>query len=557
MSELKQFKLPDVGEGLTEADIVKWLVQPGDSITINQIIVEIETAKALVELPSPYEGVVQDLLVPEGETADVGTPIITVDVSTQAGTGVAAPAAAPAAPPGTAADGLAAEGRAAAVPAAPGPAAGAPAGAGPPASGPAADGPPAQGLSAEVPAIPAAGAPEPPVEISSPPEEGAVEPGIYGSPAPKAERQAVLVGYGVKLGSTKRRTRKPASGAEARAGAVPASPTSQASPANGNAQSQGERVTVLAKPPVRKLAKELGVDLSTLSGTGPSGSITRDDIQAAASAPPAGEQAAGERAAGEQAPGTSPGTEVTGLTKVSAMRLASLPREERIAIRGVRKHTAAAMTLSAFTAPHVTEFLQIDITETMAATVRLRSLPEFEGIRVSPLLLLAKALLVAADRHPMINSSWDEAAQEIVVKHYVNLGIAAATSRGLVVPSVKDAHALSLPGLAQAINELAETARAGRSTPADLRGGTITITNVGVFGVDTGTPIITPGEAAILAFGQVKDAPWVVDGQLAVRKVCTLSLSFDHRIVDGDTGSAVLREVGAMLTDPLRMLAWS
>jgi 2-oxoisovalerate dehydrogenase E2 component (dihydrolipoyl transacylase) len=193
----------------------------------------------------------------------------------------------------------------------------------------------------------------------------------------------------------------------------------------------------------------------------------------------------------------------------------------------------------------------------MAATARLKSLPEFEGVRVSPLLLVAKALLVAASRHPMINSSWDEAAQEIVIKHYVNLGIAAATDRGLVVPSVKDAHALTLPELAQAIGQLAETARAGRSTPADLSGGTITITNVGVFGVDSGTPIITPGEAAILAFGQVKDSPWVVDGQLAVRKVCTLSLSFDHRIVDGDMGSAVLREVGAMLTDPLRMLAWS
>src|SRR5262249_23032777 len=155
----------------------------------------------------------------------------------------------------------------------------------------------------------------------------------------------------------------------------------------------------------------------------------------------------------------------------------------------------------------------------------------------------------AADRHPMINSAWDEAAQEIVVKHYVNLGIAAATDRGLIVPNVKDAHTLSLPGLARAITELTETARAGRASPADLRGGTITITNVGVFGVDSGTPILTPGEAAILAFGQVKDAPWVVDGELAVRKVCTLSLSFDHRIVDGDTGSAVLRDVGAMLTE--------
>ncbi|MGN6795074.1 MAG: dihydrolipoamide acetyltransferase family protein [Streptosporangiaceae bacterium] len=522
MSELKQFKLPDVGEGLTEADIVKWLVQPGDPISINQIIVEIETAKAVVELPSPYDGVVQDLLVPEGETADVGTPIITVNVEAEAGNGVAAPSVAP----------VAAE---PAAPAATEP------------DAPAAAAPEATETQASAPT----GVPEPPSEISSAPEEGAVEPGVYGSPAPKEERQAVLVGYGVKLGSTKRRARKPvagapastASGGSARSAAEPAGPRAP----NGAAEMQGERVAVLAKPPVRKLAKDLGVDLSALSGTGPAGSITRDDIQAAASAGPAADETAA----------AAPGAEATGLTRVAAMRLASLPREERIAIRGVRKHTAAAMTSSAFTAPHVTEFLQIDITETMAATARLKSLPEFEDIRVSPLLLVAKALLVAADRHPMINASWDQEAQEIVVKHYVNLGIAAATDRGLVVPSVKDAHALSLPGLAQAINELAATARAGKSTPADLRGGTITITNVGVFGVDTGTPIITPGEAAILAFGQIKDAPWVVGGQLAVRKVCTLSLSFDHRIVDGDTGSAVLREVGAMLTDPLRMLAWS
>jgi pyruvate dehydrogenase E2 component (dihydrolipoamide acetyltransferase) len=223
----------------------------------------------------------------------------------------------------------------------------------------------------------------------------------------------------------------------------------------------------------------------------------------------------------------------------------------------VRKHTAAAMVASAFTAPHVTEFLQIDVTETMAAVGRLRGMPEFEGVRVSPLLLVARALIIAAGRSPLINASWDEAAQEIVVKHYVNLGIAAATERGLIVPNVKDAQALSLPALAVALTQLAETARAGKATPADLSGGTITITNVGVFGVDTGTPILTPGEAAILAFGQIRDAPWVVDGLLAVRQVCTLALSFDHRIVDGQLGSAVLRDVGAMLTDPLRMLAWS
>ena len=288
---------------------------------------------------------------------------------------------------------------------------------------------------------------------------------------------------------------------------------------------------VLAKPPVRKLAKDLGVNLAGLAGTGPGGSITREDVQAA----------------------------VRGLAAPAAARtaIAAVPREERIAVRGVRKHTAAAVTASAFTAPHVTEFLQVNVTATMGAVGQVAGLPEFADIRVSPLLFVAKALLLAAARYPMINSSWDEDAQEIVVKHYVNLGIAAATERGLIVPNIKDAHALTLPALAHALADLAATARSGKTSPAEMAGGTITITNVGVFGVDSGTPILTPPEAAILAFGQVKDAPWVVDGQLAVRKVTTLSLSFDHRIVDGDLGAAVLRDVGAMLNDPLRMLAWS
>ena len=515
MSELKQFRLPDVGEGLTEADIVRWHVHPGDKVTVNQIIVEIETAKAVVELPSPYEGVVADLLVPEGSTADVGSPIIAVRVGE----------------------------------------------AGPDDAGAGGD----------------TSAAELVTGIGSPPTEGAVEPGMHGSPAPKVERQAVLVGYGVKLGATKRRARKAVGGAvsaavvQAPAPAVAPAVASATAPAAAQAAAQAAGANgaadghlpqagtaVLAKPPVRKLARDLGVDLSQLTGTGPAGSITRDDVQAAIGAQAAG-AAGAVRAVGaaEAAGAAAMPTGEPGLDRVAAMRLASLPREERIPIRGVRKHTAAAMAASAFTAPHVSEFLQIDITETMTATARIRSLPEFDEVRVSPLLLVAKALLIAAARHPLINSSWDEAAQEIVVKHYVNLGIAAATDRGLIVPSVKDAHALSLPELARALAGLAETARAGKSSPADLRGGTITITNVGVFGVDTGTPIITPGEAAILAFGQIKDAPWVLGGQLAVRKVCTLALSFDHRIVDGDLGSAVLRDVGAMLTDPLRMLAWS
>jgi pyruvate dehydrogenase E2 component (dihydrolipoamide acetyltransferase) len=300
-------------------------------------------------------------------------------------------------------------------------------------------------------------------------------------------------------------------------------------------QEPASRVAVLAKPPVRKLARDRGVDLATVTGTGPGNTVTREDVLAAADAPLAPAAAA---------PATS------------APVADGMVREERIPIRGVRKHTAAAVSASAFTAPHVTEFLQIDITETMSAVERLKALPDFAEVRVSPLLLVARALLIAVARNPMINGRWDEASQEIVVPNYVNLGIAASTARGLIVPNIKDAHALGLPALARALNELTQTARAGKATPAGLTGGTITITNVGVFGVDSGTPILTPGEAAILAFGRVREAPWVHQGLLAVRRVTTLALSFDHRIVDGDLGSAVLTDVGAMLTDPLRMLAW-
>jgi 2-oxoisovalerate dehydrogenase E2 component (dihydrolipoyl transacylase) len=458
-TQRREFRLPDVGEGLTEADIVTWRVKPGDTVIVNQIIVDIETAKAVVELPSPYAGVVAALLVGEGQTVDVGTPIIAVDV------------------PGAA------------------PQPGGPAPAGP--AAPAAD-----------PAAIAAAGPRPSSEDLIPPVP------------PAEERQAVLVGYGVRAGATTRRARKAPAGNGFVAETAPAA-------ANG---APGGHPSVLAKPPVRKLARELGVDLVGLAGSGPGGSITRDDVQ---------------QAAGTPAP-------------APALSLAGLPGagEERIPIRGVRKHTAAAVAASARQAPHVTEFLQVDVGATVDAVRRLRELPEFAGVRVSPLLLVARALTTAVARHPVINSTWDEDAQEIVVKHYVNLGVAAATERGLIVPTIKGAHAMSLPALARALAGLADTARAGQASPADLTGGTITITNVGVFGVDAGTPIITPPEAAILAVGQIRDAPWVVDGELAVRKVTTLSLSFDHRIVDGDLGSAVLRDIGAMLHDPLRMLAW-
>ncbi|MEV4836042.1 dihydrolipoamide acetyltransferase family protein [Nonomuraea sp. NPDC049486] len=455
----REFRLPDVGEGLTEAEIVRWRVQPGDEVKVNQIVVEIETAKSIVELPIPWDGVVAALMAEEGQTVDVGVPVIAVDTLEEAGT--------------------------------------------------------QERLAEDL--------------VPSPPEEGAVEPGAHGGPAPKEERQAVLVGYGVKTGTTRRRPRKTPTPATIPAPPV-ANPARTATPGAGETAEAEEpapaapgRVAVLAKPPVRKLAKDLGVDLTTLTGTGPQGTITREDVHAA----------------------------------VAQVTPAETPDEERVPIKGVRKMTAQAMVGSAFTAPHVTEFLQVDVTETMTAVRRLRAMPDFAEVRVSPLLLVAKAVLVAAARHPMINSVWDEASQEIVVKRYVNLGIAAATPRGLLVPNIKNAHRLPLPALARALNELAETAREGRTQPAEMAGGTITITNVGVFGVDTGTPILNPGESAILAFGQVRDMPWVVDGELAVRKVTTLALSFDHRVVDGELGSLFLRDVGAMLEDPLHMLAWS
>jgi len=522
----KEFRLPDVGEGLTEADIVSWHVKAGDTVTINQVIVDIETAKAVVELPSPYAGTVTALLVDEGQTIDVGVPIIAFDVP---GAGDADPAPTQDTVPGRAQE--------------------------------------------------------------RPQKQ-----------APEA-RQPVLVGYGVKPGSTSRRPRKrpptrpgsypttpsapptgspptggPGNGVGGSAGGVapapsagfpagiklppgipapPAPPASSAPPASPPATAQGQhtrnRPRVQAKPPVRRLARDLGVELGGLAGSGPEGSVTREDVERAAGEARNRSEAKAPAPAAEPHVAADLGHERAARSSLAGSSLA----EERIAVRGVRKHTAAAMVASAFTAPHVTEFLQVDVTETMAAARRARDLPEFAGVKVSPLVFVAKALLVAVRRHPMINSSWDEAAQEIVVKRPVNLGIAVAAERGLLVPNVKAADALPLAGLAQAIDGLAATARAGKTTPADLAGGTITITNVGVFGVDAGTPILMPGEAAILAFGQVRDLPWVVSGELAVRKVTTLSLSFDHRIVDGELGSAVLRDVGSMLEDPIRMLAWS
>ncbi|MFF3390852.1 dihydrolipoamide acetyltransferase family protein [Streptomyces sp. NPDC002669] len=479
-ARFREFKMPDVGEGLTEAEILKWYVQPGDTVTDGQVVCEVETAKAAVELPIPFDGVVHELRFPEGTTVDVGQVIIAVDVAP--GSGDAAPAGAAAAAPAPAAEVTA----------------------------------------------PAAGTPAP----AEPEPE-----------APKG-RQPVLVGYGVAETSTKRRARK------GTAAPVPAAAAAIQGEMNGHgAALAAPKDRPLAKPPVRKLAKDLGIDLATVVPTGKDGIITREDVHAAATPVPAQAPVS----VPVQAPAPAAAAEapaVSGTTVADA-------RETRIPVKGVRKAIAQAMVGSAFTAPHVTEFVTVDVTRTMKLVAELKEDKDMAGVRVNPLLIIAKALLVAIRRNPEINAAWDEPNQEIVQKHYVNLGIAAATPRGLIVPNIKDAHDMTLPQLAAALGELVSTARDGKTSPAAMAGGTVTITNVGVFGVDTGTPILNPGESAILAVGAIKLQPWVHKGKVKPRQVTTLALSFDHRLVDGELGSKVLADVAAILEQPKRLITWA
>lgn len=478
MPELKHFPLPDTAEGLTEAEILTWHVKPGDTVAVNQIIVEIETAKAAVELPCPWAGLVTELHVSPGQTVDVGTPIITIDVDPGG-------KSAPTVPASAAAD----DGPGTLV------------GYGPRASS-AKRRPRKAAVSAQTDPAAVAVASSPPAPVPPPASVAAAAPPAAAPPLAAAPTAAPV--------------------------APTAAPTAAPAAAPAHTGNGHGGYVPLAKPPVRRLARELGVDLRALAGSGPSGVITREDVQQAASAVTA--------AAGQAEPGLpayEPGT-----------------RERRVPIRGVRKATAAAMVGSAFTAPHVTEFLTVDVTPMMELRARLKDSAAFRGVKVTPLTFAAKAVCLAVRNTPDVNTTWDEAAGEIVYKDYVHLGIAAATPRGLMVPKVRDADRMSLRELAEALEALAATAREGRTPPADMVGGTITITNVGVFGVDTGTPIINPGESAILALGAIRDMPWVVDGQLAVRKVCQLALSFDHRVVDGQQGSQFLADVGALLADP-------
>jgi pyruvate dehydrogenase E2 component (dihydrolipoamide acetyltransferase) len=456
---MPEFKLPDPGEGLVEAEIVTWKVKPGDEVKVNDIVVEVETAKSLVELPIPWSGTVKELLAAEGDTVEVGTPIILIDNGDGGGAS------------GSRGEG-AGEAAAAAAPAE---------------------------------AAPAEAAPS---------------------------REANLVGYGPSEGSTSRRPRR-------RAGA----PAAEAPP-----ESVKPRPKPMAKPPVRKYAKDLGIDLSQVTPSREDGVITRADIDAHAS---------GE----EQAPSQPAAAEAGAAPVSTAPAFRSGERETRTPVKGVRKMTAQAMVGSAFSAPHVTEFITVDVTATMELVDRLKASREFRDVKVSPLLILAKALVLAVRRNPGMNAVWDEDAQEIVQRHYVNLGIAAATPRGLLVPNIKDADLMDLRQLADALANLVETARAGRTQPAEMSNGTITITNVGVFGVDTGTPIINPGESAIVCFGAVRKQPWVVTNaagqdEIVPRWITQLSVSFDHRLIDGELGSRFLSDLAAVMEDPAQALVW-
>ncbi len=481
---IAEFKLPDLGEGLTESEIVSWRVAVGDSVVLNQVIGEVETAKAVVELPSPFAGVVTAITHEPGTMVEVGEVIIAFDVADASGA-LASPAMGT--PP---------------VPR---------------------DSPTSQAR----PGTPVSGGP------SRTPEAAPGSP-LRTSPAtdsePAAKRVPTLVGYGADPESSSapvRRQRVFASMAPATLSAVDAA-------VSVRVQTDRPRST----PPVRKLARDLGIELELLAGSGERGVITRQDVVSFA---------------GNTAGGDVPAVAATP-SNIPASTQGVGEREVRTPIKGVRKFMAQAMVESAFTAPHVTEFLTVDVTAGMDFLAKLRSQKEFAGVKVTPLTLVAKAVNLAIARHPALNSRWDGARQEVVTFNYVNLGIAAATPRGLVVPNIKEAQQLGLHGLAVALGGLAETARAGKTQPADLAGGTFSITNIGVFGIDAGTPILNPGEAGILAMGAVRKTPWEYHGEVALRQVMTLSLSFDHRLVDGEQGSRFLADVGAVMADPAMAL---
>ena len=495
------FPLPDVGEGLTEAEILSWKVAVGTEVAINDVLVEIETAKSVVELPSPFAGTVEALLVAEGETVEVGTPIISISGGDNAPATPAAPAAAEA-ESGTALVG----------------------------SGPKADAvkrrarkrPASAAQSAQAAAAPVAPAVQAPV-AHTPADPVNRNQGLLSELAERASRFV----ENTPLNSVVQRL------APEPIAAKPSAPAQTPAPAQALSPEQVPYRPTLAAPPVRLAAKELGVDLAHVTATGARGQVTKQDLMNYV-AHLKDVQHSGARQPFWQG-ATTPGDRI-----------------ERVPVRGVRKATAKAMVASAFSAPHVSIFVDVDASRTMEFVKRLKKSRHFEGVKVTPLLVLAAAVIWAAERNPQVNATWTDS--EIQIKHFMNLGIAAATPRGLMVPNIKDAQELSLRELAIALNNLTTRAREGKTQPAEMANGTLTITNIGSLGIDTGTPIINPGEVAIVAFGTIKQKPWVVDGEVIPRWVTTLGGSFDHRVVDGDLSARFMADVAAILEEPALLL---
>jgi 2-oxoisovalerate dehydrogenase E2 component (dihydrolipoyl transacylase) len=453
MANTKDFLLPDLGEGLTEGEIVSWLVAVGDVVDVDQPVAEVETAKAVVEVPSPFAGTVTALHGEVGQEVEVGKPLVTIDLDG----GAATPAA------------------------------------------------PAQGTPGDV------------------PDEGEVSDLV---PEPEDETDEgsgnVLVGYGTGRGGRSRRRR----------GGAPAGPPNKPEP-------QGRP---LAKPPVRKLAKDLGVDLTEVEGSGPDGIITRDDVHSfAGNGQPAPAEAPAQPAAAQPAP-----------QAVVAQPVARADGE-RIPLRGVRKAIAEKMTTSRREIPEATTWVDCDATGLWELREEL-NLAQTD-VRVSPLAIVLRAVVAGLRKFPDLNASLDTQQQEIVLHRHVNLGFAAQTERGLVVPVIKQADRRSTLDIASELNRLAAAARAGSVKPDEMTGGTFTVSNYGSFGVDGGSAVINHPEAAILGVGRISERPWVVDSAIAVRKVMQLSIAFDHRICDGGEAAGFLRFLADVIENPTKLVA--
>lgn len=537
------FTLPDVGEGLTEAEITEWKVAVGDTVAVNDVLCEIETAKSLVELPSPYAGTVCELMVPEGETVEVGTPIIGIATGAETGAGDSGPEdEAGSSEPVSTPD----------LPTTAGPSGGQVASAAGQVGGQVAGQTSGQVID----------------EVSghvgqAEQDAGSTSQSVQSvQPVQPVQTQAALVGSGPKADPVKRRPRtnrpdpaaqppraraedtaEPSVPPPAQAPTPPSSPTPPQAPvgrgrklpaAVGNAVQDvaGLWSKVLAKPPVRRIAKELGVDLTQVRATGQHGEITRTDVENYL----AERDTYIEQSGGFWMPDSGDNEH----------------RTERIKVKGVRRATAAAVAQSYREAPHVSIFVDVDASRTMEFVQRLKKNPDFEGVKVTPLLILAKAVIWAAARNPHVNATWTD--EEILVKHYMNLGIAAATPRGLLVPNIKNANELSLRELAVELTALTKRARDGKTQPREMADGTISITNIGALGIDIGTPIINPGEVAIVAFGTIKQKPWVVSGEVIPRWITTLGGSFDHRVVDGDLSARFMADVAAIMEEPALLL---